>query len=181
MLKMNPFFQFNFVSLQLSILFFECRMSPTGPSRSSHHRFLRGLRQLHREGSQHALWTRFHLVIFSQSAWKITAIFFIVVTITQLVHDCHYHRHNHYRIINKIIIITILSCYMGNSRCATIAAAYLMIKKDYSATQALQYMRNSRLLVVVMKLEKFLMMSFFTSKLYARDAIVDKAIWSHWW
>ena len=33
---------------------------------------------------------------------------------------------------------------MGNSRCATIAAAYLMIKKDYSATQALQYMRNSR-------------------------------------
>ena len=40
---------------------------------------------------------------------------------------------------------------MGNSRCATIAAAYLMIKKDYSATQALQYMRNSRLVVVVMK------------------------------
>merc|ERR1711879_775437 len=36
------------------------------------------------------------------------------------------------------------SCYKGNSRCATIAAAYLMIKKDYSATQALQYMRNSR-------------------------------------
>ena len=138
----------------------ECQISPTGSSRSSHHRLLRGLRQLHREGSQHALWTRFHMVTFSQSAWKITAIFFIVVTITQLVHDCHYHRHNHYRIINKIIIITILSCYMGNSRCATIAAAYLMIKKDYSATQALQYMRNSRLLVVVMKLEKRLVKSF---------------------
>ena len=59
---------------------------------------------------------------------------------------------------------------MGNSRCATIAAAYLMIKKDYSATQALQYMRNSRLLVVVMKLK-----SFFTSKLYASDTIVGKA------
>ena len=82
--------------------------------------------------------------ISSQYAWKITAIFFIVVTIAQLVPDCHYHRHNHFQIIHKIIIL-ILSCYMGNSRCATIAAAYLMIKKDYSATQALQYMRNSRL------------------------------------
>ena len=39
---------------------------------------------------------------------------------------------------------------MGNSRCATIAAAYLMIKKDYSATQALQYMRNSRLILIRM-------------------------------
>jgi len=40
--------------------------------------------------------------------------------------------------------LVFICCYMGNSRCATIAAAYLMIKKDYSATQALQYMRNSR-------------------------------------
>ena len=39
---------------------------------------------------------------------------------------------------------------MGNSRCATIAAAYLMIKKDYSATQALQYMRNSGLVMMKM-------------------------------
>merc|ERR1712059_52573 len=37
-----------------------------------------------------------------------------------------------------------IACYMGNSRSATIAAAYLMLKKDYTATQALQYMRNSR-------------------------------------
>ena len=34
--------------------------------------------------------------------------------------------------------------HMGFSRSATIACAYLMIKKGYSATQALQYMRNSR-------------------------------------
>jgi protein-tyrosine phosphatase len=40
--------------------------------------------------------------------------------------------------------LVFICCYMGNSRCATIAAAYLMLKKDYSATQALQYMRNSR-------------------------------------
>jgi len=37
-----------------------------------------------------------------------------------------------------------IACHMGFSRSATIACAYLMIKKGYSATQALQYMRNSR-------------------------------------
>ena len=37
-----------------------------------------------------------------------------------------------------------IASYLGNSRAATIAAAYLMLKKNYSATQALQYMRNSR-------------------------------------
>jgi len=37
-----------------------------------------------------------------------------------------------------------IACYMGNSRAATIACAYLMLKKGYSATQALQYMRNTR-------------------------------------
>lgn len=40
--------------------------------------------------------------------------------------------------------LVFICCYMGNSRSATIAAAYLMLKKGYSATQALQYMRNSR-------------------------------------
>ena len=75
-----------------------------------------------------------------------------------------------FRIIHKILIILILSCYMGNSRCATIAAAYLMIKKDYSATQALQYMRNSRYIVGGCH-----EMKLFTSKLYARDTIVGKA------
>jgi len=34
--------------------------------------------------------------------------------------------------------------YMGFSGSATIACAYLMLRKNYSATQALQYMRNSR-------------------------------------
>merc|ERR1712106_446115 len=34
--------------------------------------------------------------------------------------------------------------YMGFSGSATIACAYLMLRKGYSATQALQYMRNSR-------------------------------------
>ena len=37
-----------------------------------------------------------------------------------------------------------IASYLGNSRAATIAAAYLMLKKNYSATQALQYMRSSR-------------------------------------
>jgi len=37
-----------------------------------------------------------------------------------------------------------IACFMGFSRSATIACAYLMIKKGYSATQALQYMRTSR-------------------------------------
>merc|ERR1712106_600437 len=37
-----------------------------------------------------------------------------------------------------------ICCYMGNSRSATIAAAYLMLKQNMSATQALQYMRGSR-------------------------------------
>ena len=40
--------------------------------------------------------------------------------------------------------IVFIACHMGFSRSATIACAYLMIKKGYSATQALQYMRNSR-------------------------------------
>jgi len=40
--------------------------------------------------------------------------------------------------------LVFISCYMGTSRSATIACAYLMLKKGYSATQALQYMRNSR-------------------------------------
>merc|ERR1711874_810149 len=37
-----------------------------------------------------------------------------------------------------------IACYMGFSRSATIACAYLMLRKGYSATQALQYMRGSR-------------------------------------
>merc|ERR1719445_2175889 len=37
-----------------------------------------------------------------------------------------------------------ICCYMGNSRSATIAAAYLMLKQNFSATQALQYMRGFR-------------------------------------
>jgi len=37
-----------------------------------------------------------------------------------------------------------IACYMGFSRSATIACAYLMLRKGYSATQALQYMRSSR-------------------------------------
>jgi len=37
-----------------------------------------------------------------------------------------------------------IASYMGNSRAATIAAAYLMLKKNYSATEALQYMRSTR-------------------------------------
>lgn len=37
-----------------------------------------------------------------------------------------------------------IASYCGNSRAATIAAAYLMLKKNYSATEALQYMRNTR-------------------------------------
>jgi len=37
-----------------------------------------------------------------------------------------------------------IASYMGESRAATIACAYLMLKKNYSATQALQYMRNTR-------------------------------------
>ena len=53
---------------------------------------------------------------------------------------------------------------MGNSRCATIAAAYLMIKKDYSATQALQYMRNSRL--VMMKMAIIIILLSFTEGRY---------------
>ena len=36
-----------------------------------------------------------------------------------------------------------IACHMGFSRSATIACAYLLIKKDYSLTQALQY-RNYR-------------------------------------
>merc|ERR1712241_1662532 len=35
-----------------------------------------------------------------------------------------------------------IASYLGNSRASTIACAYLMLKKGYSATQALQYMRN---------------------------------------
>jgi len=34
--------------------------------------------------------------------------------------------------------------YMGHSRPSTIVAAYMMMKKNFTATQALQYMRNSR-------------------------------------
>merc|ERR1712039_14588 len=37
-----------------------------------------------------------------------------------------------------------IASYLGNSRAATIAAAYLMLKKNYSATAALQYMRGTR-------------------------------------
>ena len=37
-----------------------------------------------------------------------------------------------------------IASFQGNSRASTIACAYLMLKKGYSATQALQYMRNSR-------------------------------------
>ena len=37
-----------------------------------------------------------------------------------------------------------IACYMGFSRSATIACAYLMLKKGYTATQALQYTRTSR-------------------------------------
>ena len=37
-----------------------------------------------------------------------------------------------------------IACHMTLSRSATIACAYLMLRKGYSATQALQYMRNSR-------------------------------------
>jgi len=37
-----------------------------------------------------------------------------------------------------------IASFLGNSRASTIACAYLMLKKGYSATQALQYMRNSR-------------------------------------
>ena len=37
-----------------------------------------------------------------------------------------------------------IASFLGNSRASTIACAYLMLKKGYSATQALQYMRSSR-------------------------------------
>ena len=40
--------------------------------------------------------------------------------------------------------LVVVNCLMGYSRCSTIVAAYLMLKKNYTATQALQYMRNSR-------------------------------------
>jgi len=40
--------------------------------------------------------------------------------------------------------LVLVNCYMGYSRAATIVAAYMMLKKNYTATQALQYMRNSR-------------------------------------
>jgi protein-tyrosine phosphatase len=37
-----------------------------------------------------------------------------------------------------------IACYMGNSTSAAVATAYLMQKKNYTATQALQYMRKTR-------------------------------------
>jgi len=40
--------------------------------------------------------------------------------------------------------LVFVNCFMGYSRAATIVAAYLMLKKNYTATQALMYMRNSR-------------------------------------
>jgi len=40
--------------------------------------------------------------------------------------------------------LVFVNCFMGYSRCSAIIAAYLMIKKRYSATGALQYMRSSR-------------------------------------
>jgi len=40
--------------------------------------------------------------------------------------------------------LVFVNCLMGFSRCSTIVAAYLMLKKNYSATQALQYMRGTR-------------------------------------
>jgi len=40
--------------------------------------------------------------------------------------------------------LVFVSCCMGYSRAATIVAAYMMLKKNYTATQALQYMRGSR-------------------------------------
>lgn len=40
--------------------------------------------------------------------------------------------------------LVFVACYMGYSRCSAIVTAYLMKKKNYSATQALQYMRQFR-------------------------------------
>eukprot|EP00088_Acartia_fossae_P019420 TRINITY_DN21344_c0_g1_i1.p1 TRINITY_DN21344_c0_g1~~TRINITY_DN21344_c0_g1_i1.p1 ORF type:complete len:215 (-),score=46.44 TRINITY_DN21344_c0_g1_i1:230-874(-) len=40
--------------------------------------------------------------------------------------------------------LVLVNCYMGYSRAATIVAAYMMLKKNFTATQALQYMRGSR-------------------------------------
>jgi len=40
--------------------------------------------------------------------------------------------------------LVFVNCFTGFSRAATIVAAYLMLKKNYTATQALMYMRNSR-------------------------------------
>jgi len=40
--------------------------------------------------------------------------------------------------------LVFVSCLMGYSRSSAIVAAYLMLKQNYSATQALQYMRGSR-------------------------------------
>jgi len=80
---------------------------------------------------------------------KFSCRFFSLVTHTALLS----HQHDHH----NASLWSWTSCYMGNSRCATIAAAYLMIKKDYSATQALQYMRNSRLILM-----KFSILLFMT-------------------
>jgi len=40
--------------------------------------------------------------------------------------------------------LVVVACSMGYSRSASVVAAYLMLKKNYSATQALQYMRKTR-------------------------------------
>jgi protein-tyrosine phosphatase len=40
--------------------------------------------------------------------------------------------------------LVFVACYMGYSRCSALVTAYLMKKKNYSATQALMYMRQFR-------------------------------------